>query len=55
MPIDLSLPDAELLALVEKRVRADPGFKPREEWIAEMAQRIAQATARRGRREAARV
>lgn len=50
MPIDLTLPDAELWALVEKRVRATPGFKPREEWIAEMEGRIAQATAQRGAR-----
>ena len=53
MPIDLGLPDAELLAMIEKRVRATPGFKPREEWIAEMKGRIAQATARRGKRETA--
>jgi len=28
-------------------VRATPGFKPREEWIADMERRIAQATAGR--------
>lgn len=55
MPIDLTLPDAEILAAVEKRVRATPGFKPREEWIAEMKGRIAQATDRRGARTPARV
>lgn len=55
MPIDLSLPDAELWAVVEKRVRATPGFKLREEWIAEMKGRIAQATERRGARAPARV
>ena len=55
MPVDLSLPDAELWAVIEKRVRATPGFKRREEWIAEMEQRIAQATERRGARAPARV
>ncbi|OGA25003.1 MAG: hypothetical protein A3I02_00965 [Betaproteobacteria bacterium RIFCSPLOWO2_02_FULL_67_26] len=55
MPVDLSLPDAELWAAVEKRVRATPGFKPREEWIADMERRIAQATERRGARAPARV
>lgn len=53
MPVDLSLPDAELWAAIEKRVRATPGFKPREEWIAEMERKIAQATANRGKRVAA--
>lgn len=55
IPVDLSLPDAELWAAVEKRVRATPGFKPREEWIGEMKGRIAQATERRGARAPARV
>lgn len=55
MPVDLSLPDAELWAVVEKRVRATPGFKPREEWIVEMERKIAQATERRGARAPARV
>jgi hypothetical protein len=46
--VDLSLPDARLWATVEQDVRATPGFRPREEWIAEMERKIAQATARRG-------
>jgi len=46
--VDLALPDARLWAAVEQDVRATPGFKPREEWIAEMDRKIAQATARRG-------
>ncbi|MGH8633913.1 MAG: VOC family protein [Burkholderiales bacterium] len=46
--VDLSLPDAQLWAAVEQDVRATPGFKPRQEWIAEMERRVAQATARRG-------
>ena len=55
MPVDLALPDAEIWAVVEKRVRATPGFQPREEWIANMKQRIAQATERRGARAPAKV
>ena len=46
--VDLSLPDAQLWAAVEQDVRATPGFKPREQWIAEMERKVAQATARRG-------
>jgi len=46
--VDLSLADASLWAQIEKHVRATPGFMPREEWIAEMERRVAQATARRG-------
>ena len=46
--VDLSLPDERLGAAVEEDVRATPGFKPREEWIAEMERKVAQATARRG-------
>jgi len=46
--VDLSLPDASLWAQIEKHVRATPGFKPREEWIADMERKVAQATARRG-------
>jgi len=46
--VDLSLPDARLWAALEQDVRATPGFKPREEWIADMERRVAQATARRG-------
>ena len=46
--MDLSLSDAQLWAAVEQDVRATPGFKPREKWIAEMERKVAQATARRG-------
>ena len=46
--VDLTLPDAQLWAAVEQDVRATPGFKTREAWIAEMQGRVAQATARRG-------
>jgi catechol 2,3-dioxygenase-like lactoylglutathione lyase family enzyme len=46
--VDLTLPDARLWAAVEQDVRATPGFKRREEWIAEMERKVAQATERRG-------
>jgi catechol 2,3-dioxygenase-like lactoylglutathione lyase family enzyme len=46
--VDLTLPDARLWAAVEEDVRATPGFKRREEWIAEMERKVAQATERRG-------
>jgi catechol 2,3-dioxygenase-like lactoylglutathione lyase family enzyme len=46
--VDLTLPDAPLWAAVEQDVRATPGFKRREEWIAEMERKVAQATERRG-------
>src|SRR5690606_30985134 len=45
--VDLTLPDAELWGLIEKHVRANPGFKPIEEWTADMERRNAQATASR--------
>lgn len=45
--VDLTLPDKELWALIEKHVRANPGFKPAAQWSAEMERRIAQATAQR--------
>lgn len=41
--VDLSLPDSELWAFIEKHVRKTPGFKPRAEWIAEMKQKLARA------------
>ena len=46
--VDLSLPDARLWAAVEQDVRAAAGFKRREDWIAEMERKIAQATEHRG-------
>jgi catechol 2,3-dioxygenase-like lactoylglutathione lyase family enzyme len=47
LPVDLLLPDKEIWASIEKQVRATPGFKPREEWAAEIEKKIAQATAQR--------
>jgi catechol-2,3-dioxygenase len=49
VPVDLSLPDDEVWATIERAVRAMPGFKPREAWAAEIEKRIAEATARRRR------
>ena len=45
IPVDLSLPDAELWGYIEKQARALPGFKSRSEWQAEITQKIAGATA----------
>src|SRR5689334_5290815 len=49
LAIDLSLPDDELWASIEKTVRAMPGFKPAAEWRADIEKRIAEATAKRRR------
>jgi catechol 2,3-dioxygenase-like lactoylglutathione lyase family enzyme len=46
---DLSLPDDELWAGVERTVRDMPGFKTRDEWRADIEKRIAEATAKRRR------
>ncbi len=45
--VDLTLPDAELWALIEKHVRATPGFKPVAEWKQEIERKIAAAGAAR--------
>lgn len=47
LPVDLSLPDAQLWASVEAACRAVPGFATREDWEADIATRIAAATAAR--------
>jgi catechol 2,3-dioxygenase-like lactoylglutathione lyase family enzyme len=49
IPVDLSLPDDELWAMLEKHARSLPGFKPREVWAADIEKRIAEATAKRRR------
>ena len=49
IPADLSLPDDELWATLERQARALPGFKSRTAWTAEIEQKIADATARRRR------
>jgi catechol-2,3-dioxygenase len=40
VPVDLSPPDAEIMAAAEVHARSLPGFKPRPEWRAEMARRM---------------
>lgn len=40
VPVDLSLADAALMAWLEADARARPGFRPRAQWRAEMAQRM---------------
>lgn len=47
VPMDMSLPDAELWAWAEREARKLPGFKPVEEWRSEMAQRMKAAPAPR--------
>ena len=51
--VDLALSDGALWALIEKHVRSMPGFKPVEEWQADIERKIAQATANRRARERA--
>ena len=41
IPVDLSLPDDQLWAWIEERIRTMPGFKPRAEWQADIAQKLA--------------
>ena len=47
LPVDLSLSDDELWASLEAQARKLPGFKSRTAWVAEIEQKIAQATADR--------
>jgi len=49
IPVDLSLPDDELWAKLERDARALPGFKPRDAWAADIEKRIAEAGAKRRR------
>lgn len=48
IPVDFSLPDDALWASIEKVIKTRPRFKTRETWVAEIEQKIAQATAQRG-------
>ena len=43
--VDLSLRDAQLWASIEEHARTIPGFKPRAEWQAAMADKLARAHA----------
>lgn len=42
-PVDLELPDAELMAASEAIARAMPDFKPRAQWVEEMRALMAKA------------
>ena len=53
IPVDLSLPDDELWAAIERDARALPGFSLRAAWAAEIEKKIAQASARRRSAKAA--
>jgi catechol 2,3-dioxygenase len=39
-PMDLGLPDEDILAQVEREVRADPSFMTREAWMAQVQQKM---------------
>lgn len=39
-PMDLSLPVSDILAQVERDVRSNPSFKPREQWMLEVSQKM---------------
>jgi catechol-2,3-dioxygenase len=41
VPMDMRLSDAELWSWAEREARKHPGFKPVEEWRAELARRMA--------------
>jgi catechol 2,3-dioxygenase-like lactoylglutathione lyase family enzyme len=53
IPVDLSLPDDELWATLERDARALPGFTSRAAWAAEIEKKIAQAGTRRRSAKAA--
>ena len=53
IPVDLSLPDDELWATLERDARALPGFTSRAAWASEIEKKIAQAGARRRSAKAA--
>lgn len=40
VPVDFTLDDAALMAHLEQHARSLPGFRPRAQWRAEMAQRM---------------
>jgi catechol-2,3-dioxygenase len=40
VPVDLLLPDAQIMAQAEAHARSLPGFKPHAQWRAEMARRM---------------
>ncbi len=46
-PLDLDRPEAEILRETEAFCRSRPGFKPMQEWRAEIARKIAASTGRK--------
>ena len=40
VPVDLALPDEQIMATAEAHARSLPGFQPRAQWRAEMARRM---------------
>ena len=42
IPLDMSLPDKELWTWAEKQARSLPGYKPVEDWSADLAKRLNQ-------------
>ena len=40
IPMDMSLPDKELWSWAEKQARSLPGYKPVEDWQADLARRL---------------
>lgn len=40
VPVDMSVDDETLMSTLEKHARSLPGFRPREEWRAEMAKKM---------------
>jgi catechol 2,3-dioxygenase-like lactoylglutathione lyase family enzyme len=46
VPLDLKLPEAEIWAWAERDARARPGFRPAEQWRAELAARLRERSAR---------
>lgn len=51
LPVDIMQSDEQLWGGIEKHCRAIPGFKSRQEWMADVEKKIAQAT--RDRKQAA--
>lgn len=47
VPVDFKLSDDALWASIEQQIRNIPGFKPRAEWVADIEQKIARASAER--------
>ena len=46
VPWDVTAPDAQILLDVERHARAQPGFRLKSEWTAELRARLSEANAR---------